>query len=345
MSSVINRRCSYIFLIILVFCSVLYLSGCRRNGDEPPVESSSKTAAEEETTNMEETTGLSPATSEAEELTTGQAEDFATGKAEDLTTGEAKEMVPEDRSISWDPGWEYADYSKIHESDVKLYYSHSPSRKEMVVAVNAGHGTSGGESEKTLNHPDGSGKVTGGTNSQGAKYSMAISSGMEFNDGTPEAAANLSAALMLKDALLEEGFDVLMIREEKDTRLDNIARTVFANNNADCHISLHYDSTESDKGVFYISVPDVASYRNMEPVASHWKEHNALGENLIRGMKRAGVEIFKSGSIELDLTQTSYSTIPSVDLELGDAASDHSEKTQRKLVEGIVAGLSSYAGQ
>jgi len=219
-SSVINRRCTYVFLIILIFCSVLYLSGCRRKGDEPSAETAAKTAAEEETTNMEETTEPPPATSEAEELTTGQAEELTTGQSEELTAGEAEEVVPEDRSISWDPGWEYADYSKIHESDVKLYYSHSPSRKEMVVAVNAGHGTSGGESEKTLNHPDGSGKVTGGTNSQGAKYSMAISSGMEFNDGTPEAAANLSAALMLKDALLEEGFDVLMIREEKDTRLE-----------------------------------------------------------------------------------------------------------------------------
>ena len=41
--------------------------------------------------------------------------------------------------------------------------------------------------------------------------------------------------------------------------LDNIARTVFANNNADYHIALHYDSTSSNKGAFYISVPNTTN--------------------------------------------------------------------------------------
>lgn len=33
----------------------------------------------------------------------------------------------------------------------------------------------------------------------------------------------------------------------------------------------------------------------------------------------------------MDLTQTSYSTIPSVDIELGDKASDHSDAALEKL--------------
>ena len=56
--------------------------------------------------------------------------------------------------------------------------------------------------------------------------------------------------------LLKEGYNVLMVRESDDAQLDNIARTVFANNNADYHIALHYDSTSSNKGAFYISVPN-----------------------------------------------------------------------------------------
>ena len=50
----------------------------------------------------------------------------------------------------------------------------------------------------------------------------------------------------------------------------------------------------------------------------HWQEHNALGESLIGGLKSAGVKIFSSGSMEMDLTQTSFSTVPSIDIELGD---------------------------
>ena len=63
----------------------------------------------------------------------------------------------------------------------------------------------------------------------------------------------------------------------------------------------------------------------MEPVASHWQSHNALGTSLIEGLKTAGNKIFSSGAMEMDLTQTSYSTIPSVDIELGDKASSHTD--------------------
>lgn len=64
----------------------------------------------------------------------------------------------------------------------------------------------------------------------------------------------------------------LMVRQRlpEEAQLDNIARTVFANNNADYHIALHYDSSTTDKGAFYISVPDVASYRRMYPVSENW---------------------------------------------------------------------------
>ena len=68
----------------------------------------------------------------------------------------------------------------------------------------------------------------------------------------------------------------------------------------------------------YMSVPNNASYRAMEPVASNWQQHNKLGDSLITGLKNAGNKIFSGGSMEMDLTQTSFSTIPSIDIELGD---------------------------
>ncbi len=143
---------------------------------------------------------------------------------------------------------------------------------------------------------------------------------------------------------MARGFDVLMIRESDDVQLDNIARTVLANNLADCHIAIHYDSTSSDKGAFYMSVPDVASYRNMEPVASHWKEHHALGDSLIAGLKGVGVKLFSDGKMAMDLTQTSYSTVPSVDIEVGDKASDYSASSLDKLGNGLADGVELFFG-
>ena len=88
----------------------------------------------------------------------------------------------------------------------------------------------GGGSVKTQCHPDGSAKVTGGTTGAGATSAVAVSSGMTFADGTAESKVTLAMAKVLKTKLLNAGYDVLMIRESDDVQLDNIARTVIANN-------------------------------------------------------------------------------------------------------------------
>lgn len=248
-------------------------------------------------------------------------------------------------TVALDPSWKYADFAKITSGTATLYRSEEENRVGKVVCVNAGHGTSGGSSVKTQCHPDGTPKVTGGTTSAGSTTAVAVSGGMQFADGTAEAEVTLALALVLKEELLARGYDVLMIRESSDIQLDNIARTVIANNAADCHIALHWDSTSSDKGAFYMSVPDVASYRAMEPVASHWQEHHALGESLIAGLIGAGVKIFSGGSMAMDLTQTSYSTVPSVDIELGDKVSDHSAAALNVLAEGLADGVERFFGE
>ncbi len=247
--------------------------------------------------------------------------------------------------VRLDPNWKYAEFSKINSGAAMLYKADGANRKGITVCVNAGHGTKGGSSVKTLCHPDGTPKVTGGSTAAGATTATAVSAGMTFADGTAEPKVTLALALKLKAKLLAAGYDVLMIRESDDVQLDNIARTVIANNAADCHIALHWDSTTNNKGAFYMSVPGNSSYRGMEPVKSHWQQHNALGESLIGGLKKAGVKIFSGGAMEMDLTQTSYSTVPSVDIELGDKASDHSDGTLETLADGLLAGINAYFGQ
>ena len=168
---------------------------------------------------------------------------------------------------------------------------------------------------------------------------------MTFSDGTGESAVTLRMAQIFRDKLLDAGYDVLMIRDGSDVQLDNIARTVICNNVADCHISLHWDGDglNYDKGCFYISVPD--GIKGMEPVASHWKQHNALGSCLVDGLRGQGCKIKGNGSMAIDLTQTSYSTIPSVDIELGNGTSDHSDSTLSRQADGLVQGVRSYFGQ
>ena len=251
------------------------------------------------------------------------------------------------QQITLNPDWEYADHSKINTGAAVLYRAPEESgSKGIIIGVNAGHGTAGGAKGKTLCHPDGSAKTTGGSTAAGATEAAAVSGGMTFQDGTPERTVTLQMAQILRDKLLASGYDVLMLRDGEDVQLDNVARTVICNNVADCHIALHWDSGDGknyDKGCFYISVPEVL--KSMEPVASHWQQHDALGADLVEGLRGQGATIYGKGNMSIDLTQTSYSTIPSVDMELGNAYSDHSDAILDQLAEGLLQGINVYFQQ
>lgn len=244
--------------------------------------------------------------------------------------------------IYLDKKWKYADHAKIT-SGYAVFYKAKKNRKGIIVGINAGHGTGNVGSTKTLCHPDGSPKVTGGTTRAGSTSAIAVSGGMTFRDGTKESTVTLKMAKILKKKLLAEGYDVLMIRNSKDVQLDNIARTVICNNVADCHIALHWDGDglKYDKGCFYIGVPE--KLKSMKPVKNHWEEHEALGKVLIKGLEKEKVKINGKGRMAIDLTQTSYSTIPSVDIELGNQSSDHSDKTLETLADGLTRGVKKFA--
>ncbi len=310
--------------------------------EEPvPEETAEEEGDEQEKTDAEDQLKEVPTVDDAAE--SGKTEPEET-EPEETEAASASVVYEDGGQITLDPSWTYADHSKIN-SGAAVLYKAAENRKEIVVGVNAGHGTSGGTKVKTLCHPDGSAKVTGGTTAAGATEAVAVSSGMTFNDGTPESSVTLRMAQILKEKLLAAGYDVLMLRDGDDVQLDNVARTVICNNAADCHIALHWDGDglNYDKGCFYISVPD--GLKSMEPVASHWSEHNALGSALVEGLRAQGAKINGGGSMSIDLTQTSYSTIPSVDMELGNACSDHSDSVLDLLGNGLVQGVNSYFGQ
>lgn len=241
-------------------------------------------------------------------------------------------------SIKLDSSWRFAEFSKINSGSATLYKASNGNGH--TVTVNAGHGTKGGENVKTPSHPDGTAKVTGGTTAAGAKESTAVSSGMEFSDGTPEATVTLQLAKKIKEKLLANGYNVVMIRESSDVQLDNIARTVIANNTSDIHIAIHFDSTSSDKGAFYMSVPELLKYQ--ENVNKTWRQSEALGDSIISAFREDNLKVFSQGYMDMDLTQTAYTEIPSIDFEYGDKISDKSDSALEKYAEATVKGIANY---
>ena len=245
------------------------------------------------------------------------------------------------KNIGLESTWKYAEYSKINDGKAVLY-SPKDNKKGVTIAINAGHGTKGGERIKTLCHPDGSPKTTGGSTAKGASEATAVSAGMTFADGTSEAYISLEIAKYVRNLLIERGYNVLMLRDSEDVQLDNIARTVISNNVADCMISFHWDgdSLNYDKGIFYIKVPE--QLREMEPVCDYWQKHDALGETIVDSLDDDGFKKYKDGYMSIDLTQTSYSEIPSVDIELGNQCSVHDDIVLRRMAESIVEGIEEF---
>ena len=62
----------------------------------------------------------------------------------------------------------------------------------------------------------------------------------------------------------------------------------------------------------------------------------------ISRLKGVGAKIYSGGKIDMDLTQTSYSMVPSVDIELGDKGSDHSAASLDKLGNGLADGVELF---
>lgn len=349
-----------VMLSIMVLLSGFTSCGVQKNTDETTSVAEDTAIAEEQsrvTLTVESETAVTEELQSREQNMEGSVENCETKTQEETVTpqdevpAETAQMQPVEytdlQQITLNPDWEYADHSKINSGAAVLYLASEESgRKGIVIGVNAGHGTAGGAKVKTLCHPDGSAKVTGGSTAAGATEAAAVSGGMAFQDGTPEREVTLRMAQILRDKLLTSGYDVLMLRDSEDVQLDNVARTVICNNVADCHIALHWDSGDGknyDKGCFYISVPE--ALKSMEPVASHWQQHDTLGTDLVEGLREQGTMIYGKGNMSIDLTQTSYSTIPSVDMELGNKYSDHSDVVLEQLATGLLAGINTYFEQ
>ena len=163
---------------------------------------------------------------------------------------------------------------------------------------------------------------------------------MSFDDKTPESVVNLRVASFLKKRLLEEGYNVLMLRDELITQLDVPAKSIIASNFANLMVSIHFDAAyyEYDKGAFYLSVPEKISSS-----VKTYQDNNNLGNTLITNLKSNGVNIFGKGVMPIDLMQWGYADgIPNTVVELGDAHSKIDDVSLDKYAKGLCKGIDSF---
>lgn len=345
-------------LTCTLILGVLTVSGCKVNvfvneNTNSPITSNtpeittilSPSAIVESTPTLTPETVILPsitATPETVILPSGTSTPSVTAEAKKTpSTTKKPDAQADTEKVYLSSSWEFSEFSEINSGYAVLYRAQT-NRKNIVIGVNAGHGTKGGTSKKTYCHPDKTPKLTGGTTAKGSIKAVAVSGGMTFSDGTPESKVTLRTAQILKDMLLEDGYDVLMLRDGDDVQLDNVARTVICNNMTDCHIAIHFDGDglDYDKGCFYLRAPD--GLKSMYPVSQTWQKSHKLGDSIIEGLRDNGSKIRSNGYTNIDLTQTSYSKVPSVNIELGNQSSKHNDEALKKLAVGVKKGIDSY---
>lgn len=208
--------------------------------------------------------------------------------------------------------------------------------KDILIAIDPGH--QGPDVDMTAMEPDAPGssnmkvKATGGT---AGKYS-----------GVPEYQLNLDISLMLKGALLEQGYNVILTREDNETAISNKERAELANaQGADISIRIHANGSEdsSVNGALVL----VGSADN--PYVGHLHEKSyQLGEKILSaycretGMANLGIQNNDT------MTGINWSEIPVVILEMGFMSNESDDLNmadisyRKKMVTGIVNGINDY---
>lgn len=156
---------------------------------------------------------------------------------------------------------------------------------------------------------------------------------------------NLEVAMILKELLNKEGYNVVMTREKNEVSLSNRERAEISNNSkADISIKLHCDgSNNSGKRGASILIPSSET----KQLSSIYGESKRYGDVLCETLKENGIKV--NGVFERkDMTGFNWSQRPVVILEMGFMSNWEDDRLlgdklyQQKIADLIVKSLEKY---
>ena len=163
-----------------------------------------------------------------------------------------------------------------------------------------------------------------------------------------ESVVVLEIGLKLRNALLEEGADVVMTREDQNTAVSNVRRAeIAAEGNADLFIRLHCDSVgNKNKRGIHVFIPLSSTYAKEVADAQTYRTYGDALFNAIStatGVTKGGVTQNNS------YVANNWAKMPAFLVELGymsnkdDDVMLSTEEYQTKVIQGMVDGLVEVA--
>jgi N-acetylmuramoyl-L-alanine amidase len=166
--------------------------------------------------------------------------------------------------------------------------------------------------------------------------------------GVPEYQLNLDISKMLRNRLKEQGYQVIMTREDNDTAISNMERACMANEaGADISIRIHANGSEDSSAKGALAIIGSASNPN---VGNLYEKSYALAESVL-GEYCANTGMNNTGIQENDtMTGINWSQIPVMILEMGYMTNPTEDMLmatddyQSKIAHGIADGIDVYMG-
>jgi N-acetylmuramoyl-L-alanine amidase len=164
--------------------------------------------------------------------------------------------------------------------------------------------------------------------------------------GKPEYVLNLEIALLVKQALIQKGFEVQMTREDHDVDISNVERAEMANTaNAQLAVRIHADGNVSRKAKgFSVLYPDagVKATQDIQPASRQ------AAESILEALK-AGTDTASRGMVaRSDLSGFNWSKVPVVLIELGFMTNPTEDEWmsdpdyQQQMATAIAEGIDTY---
>lgn len=164
--------------------------------------------------------------------------------------------------------------------------------------------------------------------------------------GVYEYELTLDIALMLRDALVSKGYNVVLIRQSNDVDISNAERAEIANNaGADIFIRLHADGSDNSS----VRGATALCQTRSNPYNSYIYDKSRVLSECVLGCYTQATGIKSRGVVETDdMTGINWSKVPVTLIEMGfmsNASEDinmNDDEFQKLMVEGLVNGIDMY---